>query len=410
MSNALTWLSSLIPPANTRLPVTTDVFLTKLLPPVVAYYLTAVLVILPGTFFLRVAILPLTLWFAFHAVTSVDIALTFGELGFKCLDFGLGLNMIILAMRMIEWTSYREPLRRVSDREGSKPVSSEPTVTLGSALWDACDLATNFRGIGWTFSRGLTLPIETRCTTSTPTFLAQTLRSALLHFTLFDASVYAVRAFDPSTIGSPYGGTIFDAALPPTTRYARSTLISLLSGTMFYAVIQGIYDLNTVNFILLFRQHPARWPPLFGAPWAATSVARFWGAGWHQLFRSAFIRVGAAPVSLVVGRAGGVLGAFLLSAVLHDWGMWGMWGTVHFDRVGGFFLAMGLGCVFEGAFGKATGVRVGGMWGWVWTMAWVVGWGNLLVDAWARTGLLGSTIAPSGTGALINYVASGKPS
>lgn len=310
--------------------------------------------------------------------------------------------MIIIAMRMIEWTSYQEPLRRVSDSEGSKAVAGEPT--LRSALWDAWDLISNFRGVGWSFSRDLAFPTETRSIASTPAFLAQTLLSALVHFTIFDASVYAVRAFDPSTIGNPHGGTIFDATLAPTSRYARSTLITLLSGTMFYAVLQMIYDLNTINFILLFRQRPARWPPLFGAPWAATSVAQFWGAGWHQLFRSSFIRLGAHPLSFLMGRVGGVLGAFLLSAVLHDWGMWGMWGTVHFDKVGGFFLAMGLGCIFENLFSKATGVKVQGAWGWVWCMAWVIGWGNLLVDAWARTGLLGSTIAPSATGAVITFI------
>jgi hypothetical protein len=30
-----------------------------------------------------------------------------------------------------------------------------------------------------------------------------------------------------------------------------------------------------------------------------------------------------------------------------------------------------------------------------------VGWGNLLVDAWGRTGLLGSTIMPSMTGSIL---------
>ncbi|KAF7979150.1 hypothetical protein HWV62_43397 [Athelia sp. TMB] len=309
-----------------------------------------------------------------------------------------------MALRMVEWTSYREPLRR-TDREHAKTELPAPP-TLGSALWDACDLATNFRGVGWSFPHAPALPAETRAVASTPTFLLQTLRSALIHFALFDACVYAVRASDPATVGSPFGGTIFDASLPPLARYARSTRITLLAGTLFYAVIQMIYDLNTINFILLFRQRPARWPPLFGAPWAAAGVAQFWGAGWHQLFRSAFVRVGVHPLTPLLGRAG-VLGAFLLSAVLHDWGMWGMWGTLHFARVGGFFLAMGGGCVLEALFARVSGRRVRGWAGRAWAAAWVVGWGNLLVDAWARTGLLGSTIAPSATGAVIGFFARG---
>jgi hypothetical protein len=165
---------------------------------------------------------------------------------------------------------------------------------------------------------------------------------------------------------------------------------------MFYAVIQWIYDLNTINVILLFRQSPSQWPPLFDAPWRATSLSKFWGKGWHQLFRSSFVRIGAKPLSFFIGRAG-ILGAFFLSAILHDWGMWAMGRGSHFGSVAGFFLMMGVGCILEEWFKKMLGKNVQGWWGWLWTMCWIVGWGNWLVDAWAKTGLLGSTIMPDVT-------------
>ncbi|KAF7979149.1 hypothetical protein HWV62_43395 [Athelia sp. TMB] len=92
MSDVIIWLSSLAPRADTRLPITPAVALTTLLPPMLAYYLTAVLAILPGTHALRLAVLPFTLWSAFHAATSVDVALTYGDPGFKCLDFALGVS------------------------------------------------------------------------------------------------------------------------------------------------------------------------------------------------------------------------------------------------------------------------------------------------------------------------------
>jgi hypothetical protein len=302
---------------------------------------------------------------------------------------------MIIAMRSLEWTFYQKPLRRIytsslkDDFEGGCP-------SLSSALWDACDLTSNFRGIDWSWSQGFRVPKENRPTTSTLAFLICTGLSAILHFAIFDVSVHSVRSFSPLTFGCPTGGSIFDTSLSPVTRYARSSLITLLSGIMFYAVIQWINDLNTINIIILFRQSSSRWPPLFDAPWRATSVADFWGKRWHQLFRSSFAQVGAKPLSFFIGRAG-VLGAFCLSGILHDWGMWAMGRGSYFGSVGGFFLMMSFGCILEDLFRRVSGRKVQGWWGWLWTMTWMVGWGNWLVDAWARTGLLGSTIMPNVT-------------
>jgi hypothetical protein len=307
-------------------------------------------------------------------------------------------------MRAIEWTFYQKPVRRMhadsfqsrGNASYAKNDSAKDGPSLTSALWDACDLASNFRGIDWSWSQGFYPPKETRPVNSTFAFLTHTVLSAILHFAIFDVSVHNVRAFSPSTFGGPSGGTIFDTSLSPVTRYTRSSAITLLSGIMFYAVIQWIYDLNTINFIILFRQSPSQWPPLFDAPWRATSVTEFWGKGWHQLFRGSFVQVGLKPLSFFIGRAG-VLGAFGLSAILHDWGMWAMGRGSYIGSVAGFFLMMGFGCILEDLFYKVSGTKVQSWWGWLWTMTWIVIWGNLLVDAWATTGLLGSTIMPDVT-------------
>ena len=58
---------------NTRQPLSVQsvhLFLTPLL----CQYATAILVILPRTFFLRLAILPITLFCAFRASTQLDLA------------------------------------------------------------------------------------------------------------------------------------------------------------------------------------------------------------------------------------------------------------------------------------------------------------------------------------------------
>ena len=65
---------------------------THILPVVALYYMSAVLVIIPGTSNIRLVLLPLSLWSAFRAVTSIDIALAWNEPGFRCLDFGFGVR------------------------------------------------------------------------------------------------------------------------------------------------------------------------------------------------------------------------------------------------------------------------------------------------------------------------------
>ena len=231
-------------------------------------------------------------------------------------------------MRAIEWTIHQKPLRRIHTNPGQSNLdtsSFEDALdgsypSLRGALLDACDLASYFRGINWSWSQQFRIPRETRPTVSTPAFITCTILSAAVHFLIFDISVHVVQSFSPSTFGCPDGGSILDASLPPFTRYAQSSIITVLSGIMFYAVIQWIYDLNTVNIILLFQQNLSQWPPLFDAPWRATSVSDFWGSRWHQLFRSLFVQLGAKPLSAFIGRTG-ILGAFFVLAILHDWGM-----------------------------------------------------------------------------------------
>jgi hypothetical protein len=83
-----------------------------------------------------------------------------------------------------------------------------------------------------------------------------------------------------------------------------------------------------------------------------------------------------------------------VSAVIHDLGMWGLGRGTEFHSVSGFFLLMGIGAAVEHAFKRLTGRRVGGFWGWAWTMAWTLGWGTLIIDAWARRGLVARDFSP----------------
>ncbi|KAG8221636.1 hypothetical protein J3R82DRAFT_1915 [Butyriboletus roseoflavus] len=88
------------------------------------------------------------------------------------------------------------------------------------------------------------------------------------------------------------------------------------------------------------------------------------------------------------------MGAFVVSGVLQDLGMRGMGRGSDTLPVMGFFLAHGAGILMEHAWKLATGRRVGGVIGWLWVMSWCILWGHLLVDVWARRGLIGSVIFP----------------
>ncbi|KAG7442891.1 uncharacterized protein BT62DRAFT_362711 [Guyanagaster necrorhizus] len=285
--------------------------------------------------------------------------------------------MTLFGMRAIAWTFTATPPRRIDSRNPSAAL-----------------LCFTSRYQGWNWSSGLHVPTEWRPTNSRTLFVLATLASKLIHVIILDILHFHLQSLSPNTFGSPKGGTIFTVKGTPDF---RSTYISLISGFVVYCAIQFMYDGCTVFGILLFQQNPTQWPPLFDHPWRSTSLNRFWAKGWHQVFRHEFIAVGGVPMyALGFGRVGAVLGVFTASGILHVLGNWGLGHEFEIWAVGGYFIIQGVGVVLEGAWRKVFGCRVRGALGWIWTVTWVVGWANLLVDAWARAGLIGSAFFPDG--------------
>lgn len=309
--------------------------------------------------------------------------------------------MSTLATRAVIWTFKFSPLYRTPHPK--TPRSSESKrLALPLVLTDALELCCNLRGIGWNWSAGLHIPRESKPTHSRPLFLFYTIRNFLLSLALFDALHYSVQIFGPTTVGAAVGGSIFDESLPFVQRYLRSTLITYLAGLTVCLGIQiGFYFMSIIG-VAVFHNTPESWPPIFDAPWVSTSLSEFWAKRWHQAFRDLFVSCGSRPLARLFGRMGTVLGAFIISGLLHVAGLWGMGRGTELWGAGGYFLMMGVGVIIErgwaGAMTKTTGrrVRVRGWIGWVWTMAWVVFWGNWLVDSWARKGLVGSAFFPEG--------------
>jgi hypothetical protein len=295
--------------------------------------------------------------------------------------------MFLIAMRVLDWTLVSQPLQRLPSPT-SKSVSS-PYV-------NALDLVWNIRGVGWSFSSPSSIPLHPHAREGRLAFALRTLLYGLLALTIYDGTHHGVQLMGPTTFGHPRGGSIFDPSLPPLPRYMRSLFVTFVSGLVLYFSLDAMYSVMTLFGVGLMGMSPERWPPFSRPPWKATSIREFWGRAWHQTFRRSFCTLGSIPFSKVLGPAGVPLGAFAVSALMHDMILWGMGRGIDGWKVHGFFWAMGVGCILERGFEKASGRRVGGPAGWLWTMAWTIGWGQLMLEGYLGKGLGGSQILPEG--------------
>ena len=297
--------------------------------------------------------------------------------------------MCVIVLRAIEWTSVKGTLKRYRTPED---VGKDPKYppTIHGILLDAVDLVSNQRGQSWSWSRH-PFPSTSRESQSIPRLLS----SLVFKSIVFDATHYALQYFCPS-LDRPEGDTVFDASLPPAMRYLKAIYLTISSAIIVYTAVDLLYLTAVIPARLLLRHDASRWPSLSNRPWLSPSLADFWGRRWHQFFRHIFIAVGSRPLYPLFGRPGAVLGSFFVSAVIHDWGLWGLGRGTEFLTVGGFFVLMGVGLIMEEIWAKVLGRKVGGFWGWAWTMTWTVGWATMMVDAWARRGLVGSDFMPQG--------------
>ena len=389
---------------STKLPINGPIFVSYVIPLVVCYFIVAVLAVTPRTRAIRVALCPVVALLAFRAAVSVDMSQGNPERKFfnieyvvrifqhellqkKSLRLGslrsflLQRTLICIAVYTLSWTLAKKPLVRYL-----RPANSSP-----SAIMDALDLITNLRGHGWDWSRGLYVPRETR-PTNRVAFAFYALLSGIAHGWMCGVIHLAIQTFTAGVGSSTQGPTIFDETLPFFVRYFRASIISTLGAFSAYGGLQLGYDLTTVPGVLLFGQDPAQWPPGFDNPWYATSLNEFWGRRWHQWFRHMFVLC-SYPLSVVLGRAGTVIGAFLSSGLFHHIMMTTLDSQSEMWRMLVPFGMMAPGIFAERAFYRLTGRKVGGVVGWVWTLAWLLLWGNVMVDGFARAGMFASSSA-----------------
>ncbi|KAL1683123.1 membrane bound O-acyl transferase family-domain-containing protein [Schizophyllum commune] len=378
---------------NDGIPLDGHAALTLMLPAYALLYTEAVLVQLSGTRLLRLALLPCGLYFMLQSA-KVDQTSTFPDnYQSRLTYFNLG-NITItltLAMQMVTFALAPKPLYR-TDRPRTKSTS----IPLPTLFSNALDLMFNARGISWNW--GTSIPKPTYPTRRWSAVL-YSLASFALHTLLVDAVLFITYALNPA-LRNPEGASMFLDHTGGPLSPLHTTAITLFMGTTIYAAVVYPYDAVRIT-VLLLGGDPARWPPLFDAPWAATSLKDLWGRRWHQMFRHSFVVLGAGPgravgewvarvLGISLGRILAVLSAFALSSLLHSLPLHGMGRGGDAFRISVLFMTMGVGIMLEDIWSRFTGRSVSRLAGWIWTYAWLLGWGHFLVEAYCQKGIAGA--------------------
>ena len=278
---------------------------------------------------------------------------------------------------------------------------------LKGTMLNAFDLTFNARGIGWNWGKNIYVPPPSTDTSSIRKGAIDFFVGHVITQTFFDFVLFAQQSWYLSPSKYPthrHGGSIFNPDLPPLRRYGKVVAMTFICPLGLCTSFQATYYLIGFLGMTVFGQVAEQWPPLFQEPWKATSLSDFWGLRWHQVFKRSFVVCGAKPAVRFFGRAGGVLGAFFVSGIMHDFGVWGAGIGTELSSVTFFFLMMGVGCVLEAVWREKTGSKVQGPWGWLWSMAWMFFWGSWIVDAWARRGLIISKMSADGARPALYWV------
>ncbi|KAG9120771.1 hypothetical protein FRC07_003596, partial [Ceratobasidium sp. 392] len=298
------------------------------------------------------------------------------------------------------------------------------------------------------------IPDDTRRDGSHTEFYTDTLLLIFKHGLYIDALLAFIT--NTNTSGPSPGDTILRDTFALTSNYNIQLPHPLLGAipltiAVGLLVINGMEFLNYVIALLAApltwlppsispHSRPAsslknEWPPLFDHPFRSTSLGEFWSKRWQGTPRRVFLVGGARPgkvVGMYVGqtvgqlgmffssrkanrhermdrarslgsRAGYVMGAFLVSGLMHDFGMWGMGQGMDFRRVTGYFLIQGAGVIIESmlGLGQTTSeekIKKGSIVRQppnlvlyrylmkLWVFGWVVVPATMMIEAWLQRG------------------------
>lgn len=386
----------------------------------------AVLVQLKGTALIRLALLPAVFW-----VIWLTTYLSIWKTPVSPETHMTATGIVIFSGRSIAWAFVKEPFRRLpfQDKDSAPhgkrsnipvDVSESQGNNICKALWDACDLVLNVRGIGWSWSCSRYARYGTP--QSRAKFLLKTIAHIACDALAADVAVETARTILPATTGPM---TIIDTNLPFPQQLLHASILSAIYISVIYFMVDLYYRTVAFCCVAVLLHRPEQWPPLFDDPWRSTSLGDFWGKRWHQLLRDYVVSLGSQPLMACLTKlspvrattsttaagqgaanverrkrgALSVLAAFFVSGILHDISFRSM-------RKGGepvqmiFFVMQGVGVVLERAFSerwvharlrKSPWSRVAGR---VWTFSWLLVWGIPFVESNTRADLFRIALFP----------------
>ncbi|KAI9431516.1 hypothetical protein H4582DRAFT_1242142 [Lactarius indigo] len=366
-------------------------------PVILCYYAHAVMTMLPGTFWLRIALLPVTEWLVWNSAVTLDTSQYFASifglpnaLRISFLNIIFVLALWAIGLRCFEWTFIIDkPLRRYElPLDFEKKTRKERPLTVANVLVDGVDLMFNFRGLGWAWSSE---PFYVD--PNPPLSIPHQFFKLLVKIASLDAAHYVATLIIPTAYRLE-GDTIFDHTLDPLPHSLRVLSISVCIQVIIYSSVDTMYQFCALTGQIVFGQSLTQWPRIANRPWLAMSVTEFWGKRWHQFFRHLFAVFGAWPGKKVAGWYGSVMGAYIISANMHVLMLWGLGRGTEWIHTGGFFIMLGIATIGERKWKEWTGKPVTGFFGTLWTVFLHLAWGSGMVDAFVRRGMVANDFVP----------------
>ncbi|CAE6532239.1 unnamed protein product [Rhizoctonia solani] len=391
-------------------------------------------------------------------------------------NFGLCVAGFTMFMKLVEITFLRQP-----PKYDGQVACSEPSLLCKRCFINTISYISDVRCLRWENESPCTIPQDSRSDASHFQFYTHTFLRFLKHLFIYDTLHAIIEAI--GTLGTPQGDTIYrrrfaitkTLEIPVAHPVIPAVWITLMVGLVVWQSMTTAHYLCTLLTAPFACLPPSvspysrsasilkkEWPPLFDNPLAATSVRDFWSRRWHASFRRNFWVLGAKPGAVlgesigglvgntvetvipsgllisagfgfgkaprlkdeakVLGmRIGSVMGVFLMSGLLHDFGMWGMGQGMDFRHVTGYFLIQGIGLIVESALGIGKSTKGSDKQGvhnangstatlnsrpitkWclskdhlmtLWVFIWVVVPATMMIEAWLGRGLGGVVLWP----------------
>ncbi|KAF8755511.1 Membrane bound O-acyl transferase family [Rhizoctonia solani] len=331
----------MIPDAASRQEIRLAPILATELSTLAAVYAT----VNPRLFSLRIWLVSIALASTWNLCTNY--ALT--DPWMNTFNFGICVAGFTTFMKLIEITVLHKPPKY----NGGVPCS-EPSFLCARCLKNSISYMLDIKCMYWENDSLCPVPSDDRGDASHLQFYTHTFLLFIKHLLICDTLHTIIESI--GTLGTPQGDTIFRRTFAITKNLKLSVphpaisavYIAFMVGVFIWHFMSTVHCLCTLFTAPLACLPPSispysrpaavlkkEWPPLFDNPLAATSVRDFWSRRWHACFRRNFFITGAKPGAIVgesIGslagsmadtiRVGGVMGVFLMSGLLHDFGMW----------------------------------------------------------------------------------------